>query len=130
MNASIVELLSHIPNVLVLKGCLPSETKAAEKDLGLVFSDEFRTYTETFGAVSIAGKQITGVVPYPDMNVVTVTKSAKGLFPDTPKSWYVIYDSHINDLIHWQDADGRIYQTLPESDPTLIANSLYEYLSL
>ncbi len=130
MITSIIELLSRATNVLTLKGCSPSDTETAEKNLGLSFSDEYKTYTETFGAVSVAGKQITGVVPYPDINVVTVTKSAKEYFPYIPKSWYVIYDSHINDLIHWQDADGHIYQTIPGSNPTLIANSLYEYLSL
>lgn len=130
MTSSIIDVLKQMPNMLSLNGCSESEIQSAEEQLNLVFSKEYRDYTRTFGAVSIDGKQITGVVPFADASVVVSTASARSIYTDVPKDWYVVCDVHIDGLLYWQDSEGLIYKTVPGCAPQIVANSLSEYIAM
>ena len=44
-------------------------------------------------------------------------------------SWYVVEEANIDGIVIWQDSDGTVYQTMPNSECKAIANSLMEYIS-
>ena len=41
---------------------------------------------------------------------------------------YVIEETHMDDIVIWQNAKGEIYQTAPNAKPIKICDSLAEYV--
>ena len=126
--SQILETIKSIENVLALSPVGEEKIKAAEDLLGLKFSEEYKDYTKTYGAVSIDGTSYTGVVDADDLNVVKVTESARKITPQAPKDWYVVSDPHIEAIIVWQTSNGEIFITKPGMQSTKIAASLSEYI--
>ena len=129
MNA-LVDLINKSKDALALTGACDEDIVAAENTLSLIFSNEYKEYTSTFGAVSINGMELTGVVPNHDLNIVDVTISARSITPQASHDWYVIRDLHIDGVIIWQNERGEVFQTQPYREPKKLCNSIYEYLNL
>ena len=121
--------------VLLQKNYLELGTPASEKSivtaenaLGLQFSKEYRKYLLDYGSVAFFGHDLTGISSFPGIDVVAVTKEAREDNPQIPKGFYAIEEAHIDGIIVWQDSSGKIYQTVPESAPVKIADSLKDYI--
>ena len=100
----------------------------AEEKLGLHFTKEYSEYTAAFGAVSVNGTEYTGAVDPVNLNVVDITKSARSITDNVPDDWYVVMDPHIDGIIIWQNKQGEIYQTAPNTKHKKIADSLADYI--
>lgn len=75
------------------------------------------------------GHELTGLTQIPRLNVVCVTKEKREQFGERFKSWYVVEEAYIFDLVIWQSPDGTVYEASPNSLPRKIANSLSEYIT-
>ena len=126
--SGIVSLLNGKGNLKSLGPVDDNAVSSAESKLGVKFTDEYRQYTKAFGAISLENTEFTGAVEPIDLNVVTVTQSARTITKDVPSDWYVISDPHIDGIIIWQDKNGRIYQTAPGAVSKLISSSFYSYI--
>ena len=126
--AGIVDTIRSFDGLLSLGPVEASEIEKAEAELSVSFAPEYIEYTSTFGAVSFGGKEFTGAVEPPSLNVVTVTQSARSITPTAKPDWYVVMDPHFDGIIIWQDNKGQIFQTEPGREPKTIAQSLTEYV--
>ena len=100
----------------------------AENALELRFSDEYKSYLLAFGAASANGHEFTGICDSARLNVVEVTKEEWLYNSNVPHDLYVVEQTHIDGIVLWQPKTGQIYQTCPNSAPSLLYDSLCELL--
>lgn len=106
------------------------EIRKAEKSLNVVFSQEYVDYVAEYGFITCRGHELTGICQAKRLNVVDVTIEERENKPGIPQNLYVIEQTHIDDIVIWQNASGTIFQTDGESVPRVIAKSLKEYLNI
>lgn len=126
--SELIEVMRGIPNFYSEKGASAIQIEQAEKALGLNFSLDFKECLHEFGAVSVGGHELTGFSADKNLDVVEVTQK-NWQKPNVRKNLYVIEEAHIDGIVIWQDADGVVYKTTPNSTPKKIANSLLEYIT-
>ena len=125
---NIIETINSINGVYSLKGVTLSDIKEAENELELKFSEEYRNYLASFGAVSFCGKEFTGIISSESLNVISVTKHSRKINPLAPLNYYVVEDLNIDHAYIWQDSNGTIYQSVGEEIPVKIYDSLADYI--
>lgn len=126
---NIVEIMPQLKTFTKRKSVDEKEIISSEKQLGVVFADEYFSYVKAFGVVSYYGHELTGICASPRLNVVDVTINERENNPNVPKDWYVIEQANIDGIVIWQNSKGEIYQTQPCRDSIKIANSIVEYIS-
>lgn len=124
----LVEMIKSLPNLLSLKPATADQIKDAEAQLGVNFAGDYKEYLANFGAVIADGMELSGIAKSEHRNVVSLTKRARGLTPKIAPAMYVIEDLCIDGIIIWQDSDGLIFQTSPNTEPKQIATSLADYI--
>lgn len=127
--ASIVELMQKQPDLCSMEGASEEKIIQAETALGLRFAADYRKYTATFGAASLAAHELTGVCKAKRLNVVDVTIEERGK-TRVPDNWYVLEQTLIDDIVIWQSDTGDVYQVYPNAATRKIADALIEYLDL
>ncbi|MBR5375526.1 MAG: SMI1/KNR4 family protein [Paludibacteraceae bacterium] len=106
----------------------PKIAQASEK-LGVDFAKEFIEYTHKFGAISVGGMEICGIIDdAPYISTVDRTQEMRELFSDFPMDCYVIESVGIDNAVMVQKPDGKIYQFLHGHELLFAADSLSEYL--
>jgi len=114
----------------ILYGANEEQIEQAEQELNLKFSNEYREYLTEFGVASVDIHELTGICPYPRLNVVDVTISERTCNPIVPMNYYVIEQAHIDRIVVWQSSNGEVYQTAPNMQCVKLCNSLCDYLDL
>lgn len=129
-GGNIIELINSLENVIIAGPVSNKEIKEAEKELGLSFSNEYKTFLSKFGKILADGIEIVGITPKnpKSKNVVTITKREWEYNPLVPKNLYVVENVGIEGIIIWQDKNGAIYQSSPNKKPKKINNNLVEYI--
>lgn len=125
----IIDQLNERTDLLSLGGAEATQIDSAENKLGLRFSNEYREYVSEFGAVSFADHELTGISKSPALDVVTITIKMRE-FADVPSDWYVIEQTHIDDIVFWQATGGQIYKTAPHSSHHKVCDSLADYIRM
>ncbi|WP_299667818.1 SMI1/KNR4 family protein [uncultured Psychromonas sp.] len=125
---TIINTIQALPNLLTLKAASNTDITDAELQLRVSFSDEYKKYLSTFGAIMADGIELTGIAKSEHRSVVPVTRQEWELNNTVPHTMYVIESGGIDGVIIWQDASGAVYQTLPNTLPKKIAKSLNEYI--
>lgn len=126
--ATIINTIQALPNLLPLKAASNTEITDAELQLRVRFSDEYKKYLSTFGAIIADGIELTGIAKSGHRNVVPVTKQEWELNSNVPHTMYVVESAGVDGIIIWQDVNGVIYQTSPNTQPKQIAKSLNDYI--
>ena len=126
--ANIVDIINNLPELLPMKAATVTEITDAELQLRISFSDEYKEYLLAFGAIIADGIELSGIAKSEHRNVVALTKQEWELNSKVPHNMYVVENTCVDGIIIWQDSDGLVYQTNPNSDPTKIANSLKDYI--
>lgn len=126
---NIIETIEKLPNLLPLKSASDDAITKAENDLKLSFSEEYKEYLARFGAIIADGIEMTGIAKSEYRNVVNVTLQGWKLNKNVPKNLYVVEDTRVDGIIIWQDSNGLIYKSLPNSEIEKINDSLVEYLN-
>lgn len=126
----IIQTVNSLDDLLPLKAATETQITEAERQLELHFSDEYKEYLTAFGAIMADGIELTGIAKSEHRNVVSVTKKEWELNTKIAHTMYVVEDPHIDGIIIWQDADGRIYRSTPSAEAKQIADSLSDYLSV
>lgn len=128
--SKIIDIIEKLPGLLSLKAASDEAVATAEKELKLVFSEEYKEYIRTFGAIMADGVELTGIAKSEHRNVVSVTIQGWKLNSKVSKKLYVVEDTRVDGIVIWQDESGGIYESRPNSTAKKIANSLAEYLAL
>lgn len=125
---TIIDLLNKRKDLMSLGGVTAEDIQNAEKHLNLHFSAEYKEYVAEFGAVSFYGHELTGISNEPALSVIRITQAMRE-FAEVPNDWYVIENTHIDDIVFWQAGDGAVYKTAPQTAPKRVFKSLADYIS-
>lgn len=106
-----------------------NDIESAEQELSLKFSEDYKECLIEFGQFSVYGHELTGITKNLRLNVVEITKEERSKNQFVPLNLYVIEQTHIDDIVIWQNEDGGIYQTISISKPVKVSNSLLDYLN-
>lgn len=126
---NILSIIEKLPEMQYFFSASEEDVFKAEKELNLVFADEYKKYLLAFGAVQSDIIAISGIIDDYDYNVVNLTKRLKLSNKNIPDNFYVIEDVGVDGLVIWQSSDGTIYQSIPNSKPVKIFGSLSEFLN-
>ena len=123
---SIVKLMQQRPGLCAMKGISEEEITRAETALGLHFSTDYRQYVSAFGVASYDSHELTGICASKRLNVVDVTLSERARV-SVPADWYVLEQTHIDNIVVWQSDEGEVYWVYSNGTITKVARSLSEY---
>lgn len=126
--SKLIEEIKSIPNFYAEKGASALQIKQAELSLGLNFALDFKECLREFGSVSVDGHELTGFSADKNLDVVEITLNNRKKH-NVGNNLYVIEETHIDEIVIWQDSDGTVYETTPYSKPQEIAKSLIEFVS-
>ncbi len=104
------------------------EIKNAEDDLDLKFASEYKDYLKTFGIIAYEGHEITGISRPARTHVVDVTKKLKNNNANIDADMYVVEETNYDGIVIWQKQNGSIYETVGNSIPKQIYESLSQYV--
>lgn len=104
------------------------EIKNAEDDLDLRFASEYKDYLKTFGIIAYDGHEITGISKSARTHVVDVTKKLKNDNANIDADMYVVEETNYDGIVIWQKQNGSIYETVGNSIPKQIYESLSQYV--
>lgn len=127
--SNIVDIINKLPELLPLKPATEIDVKDAEIQLRVSFNEEYKEYLLAFGAIMADGIELTGIAKSAHRNVVNQTKQERELNSKIPNSMYVIENTGVDGIIIWQDTNGGVYQSSPNTEPKKITESLSEYIS-
>ena len=127
--ANIIEVMTNIPDYIGSNGRSEGEIAAAEKSLETMFAPDYRLYLKEIGLACFDGHEFTGITNDARLSVDAITEQERATNPNIPSSWYVVEQTGFDGIVIWQDADGAVYETTPNSMPKKIANSLIEYIT-
>ena len=103
------------------------QIEKAQKNLGLLFADDYKNYIEKYGAASFDCHELTGISSSDRLNVVTATNRAKNCYKNFPENYYVIEELLFDHIIIVQNVSGNIYSFSPVCGIVFLANSLKNY---
>ena len=123
----IIKTLKYAPDFIGGTGRTDVEIERVQKELGIDFATDYKTYLKEIGLACFDGHELTGICQDPRLDVVHVTKDQRENNPEAPNC-YVIEEANIDGIVIWQDFSGKIYMTVENSSPKLIADSLSAYI--
>lgn len=123
----IIKTLKNAQDFIGGRGRSDKEIESAEKELGINFAPDYKTYLKEIGLACFDGHELTGICEDPRLDVVHVTKDQRENNPES-RSLYVIEEANIDGIVIWQDFSGKIYMTEGNLEPKLIANSMTDYI--
>ena len=125
---SIISTMKSKEGFVSFSSIREDEIVQAEHELNLSFAEDYKEYVKAFGAVSFMGHELTGVCRPNFLNVVVVTRQEKENI-DVSKDWYVVEQTHYDDIVFWQSSKGDIYMTKPGTKAKKTYGSLLEYIN-
>lgn len=123
----IIKTLKNAPDFIGGRGRSDKDIESAEKELGIDFAPDYKAYLKEIGLGCFDGHELTGICEDPRLDVVHVTKDQWKTNPGA-KNYYVIEEANIDGIVIWQDNSGKIYITVENSKPRLIADSMVDYI--
>lgn len=124
-----IEQLSEMDGLLSGKGISKDMVKQAEQEIGVDFSEDYKTYLFNYGIAAVNGHELTGLGSSERVNVVLVTQEIRNRFEVPPMDMYVVENDNIDGVIYWQDTTGTIYMSINQSEPRPVAHSLMEFIN-
>lgn len=125
----IIERIKEKTKLYHAAGCSVEQIIAAERQLGLRFSDEYRNYVLQYGAISFGAHEFTGLNVDAYIDVIAVTKQEREARDRFPLDCIVVQQLGIEGLILVQDEDGVVYQLDETDQRKYVADSFAAYLT-
>lgn len=110
-------------------GISTDEIQKLEKETDTLFADDYKEYLQTFKIAAINGHELTGMSNSNRLRVSTVTIDERKRNINVNNDYYVIEVTNIDDIIIWQDKNGKIYMTTGEGKLKELHSSLCDYIS-
>ena len=107
-----------------------TDVRNAENQLDIMFADDYKEYLLTYGVGGWESHELTGLGCTERVNVVNVTIEEQKRRQVPLQGMYVIEQANIDRIVIWQDINGKIYQTMRDSEPIFLCHSLAEYIKL
>lgn len=127
MEHDIITVIKSLVNMHHLLPASSEDIALAEEVLNLRFSEDYRIYVSTYGAISARGIELTGVTRSKRLSVVDVTLREREI-NDLPTNFYVVEDTGIDGLLILQNQTGEIFSIAPHKPIKKVCASLAEYI--
>jgi len=124
--ASIIDTVKNLEKLRHLQAASHYDVEIAEKRLGLTLASDYKQYTQTYGAISAMGLELTGVGVPPRLNVVDVTLSEREL-ENIPAEYYVLESLNIEGILILQNSNGQVFEFY-SGKINKIADSMASYI--
>jgi len=125
---NVIDYLKNKGDLLTGKAVSEEEICEIEEQLGVRFANDYRIIVNKYGFVCVAGHEITGITSAKRLNVYEVTTKERTNVSYDLQDLYVIEQTHIDGIVIWQSSSGAIYQTVGDSKPEKIADSIEGYI--
>lgn len=127
MEPNIITVIKSLVNMHHLDPASSEDIALAEQMLNLKFSEEYRIYVSTYGAISARGIELTGVTSSKRLSVVDVTLREREM-SDLPTNFYVVEETGIDGLLILQNQSGEIFSVAPHKPLKNVCASLADYV--
>ena len=126
MNISTI--INKLSGMRSMKKASTDDIDAAQNQLKVTFSDDYKEYLDEFGAISAKGVELTGLNVSPRINVVDITLAERMRSPSFPSDMYVIENLAIDGILVLQNSAGHIFEWQPSGSCKKIYDDLSGYL--
>jgi hypothetical protein len=104
------------------------EIEKAELRLNLKFAKDFKDYLSMFGHIYIKKIEIATVVGDTGIDIIEMTCKVRNFNDKIPNDLYAIANMGIDNIFYLQNQQGSVYIIYGNSEPSKVADSLYEFL--
>lgn len=123
-----IEHIKECEDYTAVGGASTDQIKAAEEELGLVFSKEYKEFLKELGAACANGHEFIGICESNRLNIIERTLKEKKKNENVSEDMYLIEDVGIDKILTWQNAKGDLFQTVGKGEPELLNMTLTEYV--
>lgn len=127
--ADIVKKMKSIEDLYGIKGCSIAQIKEAQKQLDLVFPEEYVDYVREFGCIDFGATEWTGLNIKGRLNTVDATKKEQSVNAAFPKGYFVLEDLNIDAKKVIVNEDGKVF-CLQHDKVKYLCESISEYLDI
>lgn len=127
--SDIVEKIKQLPDLKAGRGCSFKQLREAQEELDAVLPDEYIDYVRTFGHISFAASEWTGLNISGRLNTVNATKKEKSVNPDFPRGFFVLEDLGIDAKLIIVNEQGEVY-LLQYEKKKYLCKTIAEYLDI
>lgn len=124
----ILNVINNLNGMRAMKPVTLKQIDIAQKELGVVFAEDYKTYVMHYGVISAEKVELTGISTVQRLDVVRVTQNERELNANIPDNAYVIENVGIDGIVMIQFTNGKIYSITMNGNLKLVCNSLTEYL--
>ena len=122
------DIVKDYEDFTAVGGAQDEQIKNAEEELGLKFSKEYKDFLKEHGAACANGHEFLGICESKRLNIIDATLKAKKKNETVSNDLYLIEDVGIDKILTWQNADGKLFQTVGKGAPELLEINLTEYV--
>ncbi len=122
------DIVKDYEDFTAVGGAQDEQIKNAEEELGLKFSKEYKDFLKEHGAACANGHEFLGICESKRLNIIDATLKAKKKNETVSDDLYLIEDVGIDKILTWQNADGKLFQTVGKGAPELLEINLTEYV--
>ena len=126
--STILQILQSKSDCILGKGASREALHQAESDLQVQFAADYCEYLLNVGLAAYDGHELTGICSSTRLNVVNTTIAEREKHRAIPGDFYVIEKAGIDGIVIWQKSSGEIFETIFDSSPVLICESLGDYI--
>ncbi|XME02169.1 SMI1/KNR4 family protein [Lachnospiraceae bacterium C1.1] len=127
--SALSEAFSNKTDFYAEKSASMDQIRHAEKEIGVVFSKDYKEYLQLYGSVSCVGHELTGISEDTNLDVVNATLSNYKKNQNISAPFYVIEETHMDGIVIWQTKTGEVFQSEYKGKPIKIYDSLIDYIS-
>lgn len=99
----------------------------AELQLKLTFASDYKELLSNYGSLIIGGDEFLGIDTV-NYDIVKATEEARNMYPDFPKSMYVIENMYIDGILLVQNTQGAIFVFQSRKTIQKVKDNLKDYL--
>jgi len=127
-NDNIISTIKSLRGLRSLTPATNDEIAEAEKQLALLFCEDFKQYLSEFGAIYSEEVELKGIAKTKGYNVVEFTNMVREVSPTIPKDFYVVSETEYNHIVICQNEKGLIYEWRNNDNAVYVSPSLAQYI--
>ncbi len=122
------DIIREYEDYSAVGGVSKEQIKAAEEELGVCFSKEYKDFLSEHGTACANGHEFLGICNSKRLSIVACTQKEKSKNEKIPQNLYLIENVGIDKLLTWQDENGVLYQTVANSAPEKMQMNITDYV--
>ncbi len=126
MKTIIADIAKHF-KVYQGKGVSDEVISAAEQQLGVLFSEQYKSYLKECGVLSFGTHEITGLGVKGYLNVIEATTTERNLGGSFPNDCILIENVGVDGILVVMDSAGCVYE-YHNATKAIVAESFFLYI--